>query len=83
MNRKNPPAAPRRPAVLIEALEPRIAPAGLLNESKFTSVAVGGSLLLDASGKPGTFQGLTTGAGGGSGSYLLYITSGRGTGFHD
>ncbi len=77
MNRKNPPAAPKRPAVLIEALEPRIAPAGLLNESKFTSVAVGGSLLLDASGKPGAFQGLTTGAGGGSGSYLLYLTSGR------
>lgn len=77
MNRKNPPAAPKRPAVLIEALEPRIAPAGLLNESKFTSVAVGGTLLLDASGTPGTFQGLTTGSGGGSGSYLLYLTSGR------
>ncbi len=77
MNRKNPPAAPKRPAMLIEALEPRIAPAGLLNESKFTSVAVGGTLLLDASGAPGTFQGLTTGSGGGSGSYLLYITSGR------
>ena len=77
MNRKNPPAAPKRPAVLIEALEPRIAPAGLLNESKFTSVAVGGTLLLDASGAPGTFQGLTTGSGGGSGSYLLYLTSGR------
>ncbi len=76
MNRKNSPAAPKRPAVLIEALEPRIAPAALL-ESKFTSVAVGGTLLLDASGKPGTFQGLTTGSGGGSGSYLLYITSGR------
>ncbi len=78
MNRQTPPAAvSQRPAVLIEALEPRIAPAGLLNESKFTSVAVGGTLLLDASGAPGTYQGLTTGSGGGSGSYLLYLTSGR------
>ena len=77
MKRQTPPAASKRPAVLIEALEPRIAPAGLLNESKFTSVAVGGTLLLDASGQPGTFQGLTTGSGGGSGSYLLYLNSGR------
>ena len=77
MNRQNPPATRSRHLVLIEALEPRIAPAGLLNESKFTSVAVGGTLLLDASGAPGTFQGLTTGSGGGSGSYLLYLVSGR------
>ena len=76
MNRKTPPASPRH-TILIEALEQRIAPAGILNESKFTSVAVGGSLLLDASGAPGTFQGLTTGSGGGSGSYLLYLVSGR------
>ena len=76
MNRKNSPASRPRQTLFIEPLEPRIAPAALL-ESKFTSVAVGGSLLLDASGAPGTFQGLTTGSGGGSGSYLLYVVTGR------
>ncbi len=67
---------PKRSTILVEALEPRIAPAGLLNESKFTSVVVGGSVLLDASGGPNDFQGLSTGFGG-SGSYLLYLTTGK------
>ncbi len=62
--------------IFVEALEPRIAPAGLLNESKFTSVTLGTPQLLDASGGPNDFQGLTTGSGA-NGAYLLYITSGK------
>ena len=76
MNRKTPPVS-KRPAMLIEALEPRIAPAGLLNEAKFTSVTVGGSILLDASGGAGEFQGLSTAFGAHAGSYLLYLSQGR------
>ncbi len=76
MNRKTPPLT-ARPALLIEALEPRIAPAGLLNETKFTSVVVGNSVLLDATGGPNQFQGLSTGFGAFSGSYLMYLTAGK------
>ena len=74
MNREQPPVK-AQPKTLVEPLEPRIAPAALL-ETKFTSVTVGSSLLLDASGAPGTFQGLTTGVGPFSGSYLLYLQAG-------
>jgi hypothetical protein len=74
MNRTLPPA--EQPSLFVEALEPRIAPAGLLNESKFTSVVVGGALLLDAT-DPNGFQGLSTGFGANSGAYLLYITAGK------
>ncbi len=73
MNRSKSSAAS---TLFVEALEPRIAPAGLLNEAKFTSVTAGGTILLDAS-DPNGFQGITTGTGGGSGSYLLYITAGK------
>ena len=81
MNRNTPPVS-KRPVMLIEALEPRIAPAALvngakLNETKFTSVTVGGSILLDASGGPGEFQGLSTAFGAYSGSYLLYLVQGK------
>ena len=63
-------------SIFVEALEPRIAPAGLLNESKFTTVTLGTPQLLDASGGPNDFQGLTTGSGP-NGAYLLYITTGK------
>ena len=76
MNRHTP-LASARPTMLIEALEPRIAPAGLLNESKFTSVVVGGSVLLDASGGANDFQGLSTAFGANAGSYLLYLVQGK------
>ncbi len=75
MNRKTSPVT-ARPATLIETLEPRIAPAGL-NELKFTSVTVGGSILLDASGGANDFQGLSTAFGAFSGSYLLYLNAGK------
>ena len=68
---------PMRSPIFFEALEPRIAPAGLLNESKFTSVVVGGTVLLDASGGPNDFQGLSTGFGTNSGTYLLYLVTGK------
>lgn len=74
MNRNLPPS--RQSHLFVEALEPRIAPAGLLNELKFTSVTAGGSVLLDAS-DPNGFQGITTGFGPYSGTYLLYITAGK------
>lgn len=74
MNRNLPPG--RESQIFVEALEPRIAPAGLLNELKFTSVTAGGSVLLDASDPTG-FQGISTGFGAFSGSYLLYITAGK------
>jgi hypothetical protein len=70
-----PPSTPRQ-AIFVEALEPRIAPAGLLNETKFATITLGTPQLLDASGGPGSYQGLSTGPGG-SGQYLLYITSGK------
>ena len=76
MNR-TPSSLPMPSSILVEALEPRIAPAGLLNESKFTSVTLGTPILLDASGGPTDFQGLTTGSGPYSGSYLLYLTTGK------
>lgn len=74
MNRKLP--VGRESHLFVEALEPRIAPAGLLNELKFTSVTAGGSILLDASDPNGS-QGLTTGFGPFSGTYLLYVTAGK------
>jgi hypothetical protein len=73
---KSVPPSISRPAIFVEALEPRIAPAGLLNEAKFTTITLGTPQLLDASGGPGSFQGLSTGSGA-SGQYLLYITSGK------
>ncbi len=76
MNR-TPSSLPMPSSILVEALEPRIAPAGLLNESKFTSITLGTPILLDASGGPNDFQGLTTGSGPYSGSYLLYLTTGK------
>jgi hypothetical protein len=66
----------RELSIFVEALEPRIAPAGLLNEAKFTTITLGTPQLLDASGGPNSFQGLTTGSGP-NGEYLLYITSGK------
>lgn len=74
MNRNLPPG--RESHLFVEALEPRIAPAGLLNELKFTSITAGGSVLLDAS-DPNGFQGLSTGFGPYSGTYLLYVTAGK------
>ena len=74
MNRTHPPGS--ESFLFVEALEPRIAPAGLLNEAKFTSITAGGSVLLDAT-DPNGFQGITTGFGPNSGSYLLYITAGK------
>ena len=76
MNR-TPSSLPTPSAILVEALEPRIAPAGLLNESKFTSITLGTPIVLDASGGANDFQGLTTGSGPYSGSYLLYLTTGK------
>jgi hypothetical protein len=73
---KSVPPSTSRLAIFVEALEPRIAPTGLLNETKFTTITLGTPQLLDASGGPGSFQGLSTGSGA-SGQYLLYITSGK------
>lgn len=60
---------------MIEALEPRIAPAAVLNDylpasPKFVTVTAGGSLLVTAG------EVLTTGSGGG-GIYLLYVQTGQ------
>ena len=75
--KRHPSTLPTSVPIFVEPLEARIAPAGLLNETKFTSVVVGGSVLLDASGQPGDFQGLSTGFGTGTGTYLLYLVTGK------
>lgn len=54
----------------IEILEQRIAPAGLINENGFRPAQPNTPLLLHAG------EGLTTGAGGGAGNYLLYVEKG-------
>ena len=54
----------------VEILEQRIAPAGLINEAGFKFAPGGSTTLLHAG------EGLTTGVGAGSGTYLLYVEKG-------